>query len=405
MRTHIQFTPAVNRGSQKFPVDFLDASCAQKARGFHSGFPGYRPTPFVSLQALADKIGVAGLFVKDESFRFGLNSFKSLGGSFAIGSYLACRLGMKPDDLTFEKLTSEEYRRRLGSVTFVTATDGNHGRGVAWTAKQLQQQAVVYLPAGSSPERLEHIRAEGARAEITRLNYDDTVCFAAEEATRNKWVLVQDTAFENYVTVPQWVMQGYTTMALEAYEELAEREERPTHIFLQAGVGSMSAAVAGFFANVYRDAPPAIVIVEPEKADCIFRTAQVQDGTLRVVTGSMDTIMAGLACGRPSEIGWPILRDYACGFLSCSDSLAAKGMRILAVPVGGDAPVTSGESGAVGVGAAVEILTNPRYSLLRQKLRLNSESKILCFSTEGDTDRDSYRKIVWEGAFPGAEQS
>ncbi|MFP3918443.1 diaminopropionate ammonia-lyase [Lysinibacillus telephonicus] len=384
----------------KSDIKFLNMEEAKKVYAFHKSFPQYKPTPLAKLDNLAKELNISKVFVKDESYRFGLNAFKALGGSYAIGHYLAERLNINLADLTYDKLVSPEVRETLGELTFITATDGNHGRGVAWTAKQLKQKSVVYMPKGSSEERLNHIKSEGAEASITDINYDDAVRLAAEHANKNNWVLVQDTAWENYEEIPKRIMQGYITMVLEAYEQLKELDEKPTHIFIQAGVGSLAATVQGFFANVYGEDRPITVVVEPEKANCIFKTAEANDGKLHYVKGDMDTIMAGLACGEPSTLGWEILSDYADAFLSCSDNIAAQGMRILAAPIKDDPKVISGESGAVGVGAVSEILRRSKYSSLKEQLNINSDSKILFFSTEGDTDADHFKKVVWDGAYP-----
>lgn len=380
--------------AEGFP--FLGLAEAQKAQRFHAGFPLYAQTPLAKLPATARLLGVNQFYVKDESLRFGLNAFKVLGGSYAIGRYLADRLGMDLSELSFEKMTSDALRQKLGEITFVTATDGNHGRGVAWTAAQLHQRAVVYMPKGSSPERLANIRAEGAEASITELNYDDAVRLANRMAAEKGWVVVQDTAWDGYETIPRRIMQGYGTMAYEAYTQLAEK---PTHIFLQAGVGSMAGAVAGFFAEVYGEDRPVITIVEPNKADCLFRTAKAQDGTLHSVGGRMDTIMAGLACGEPCSIGWQVLCACADHFISCPDAFAAKGMRILGNPAAGDDRVISGESGAAAFGCVTQILSNPALAGMKTELGLNESSRVLFFSTEGDTDAASYRSICWDGAF------
>lgn len=384
----------------KSDIKFLNMEEAKKVYAFHKSFPQYKPTPLAKLDNLAKELNISKVFVKDESYRFGLNAFKALGGSYAIGHYLAERLNINLADLTYDKLVSPEVRETLGELTFITATDGNHGRGVAWTAKQLKQKSVVYMPKGSSEERLNHIKSEGAEASITDINYDDAVRLAAEHADKYNWVLVQDTAWENYEEIPKRIMQGYITMVLEAYEQLKELDEKPTHIFIQAGVGSLAATVQGFFANVYGEDRPITVVVEPEKANCIFKTAEANDGKLHYVKGDMDTIMAGLACGEPSTLGWEILSDYADAFLSCSDNIAAQGMRILAAPIKDDPKVISGESGAVGVGAVSEILRRSKYSNLKEQLNINSDSKILFFSTEGDTDAEHFKKVVWDGAYP-----
>lgn len=319
-----------------------------------------------------------------------------LGGSYAIGNYLAKRLGKSITEMPYKKLVSGEIKRELGDITFVTATDGNHGRGVAWTAKQLQQKSVVYMPKGSAEERLMNIRAEGADASITDLNYDEAVRLANSQAEQKGWVMVQDTAWEGYEDIPGWIMQGYGTMGYEAYMQLPEK---PTHIFLQAGVGSMAGAVAGFFASVYGGERPIITIVEPNKADCIYKTAEAADGKLHFVTGDMDTIMAGLACGEPCSIGWNVLRDYADNFISCPDYAAAQGMRVLGNPEAGDTKVVSGESGASAFGCIAEIMRDKTLVELKNKLKLDENSKVLFFSTEGDTDKENYKSIVWDGAY------
>ena len=374
-------------------VACFSVACAEKAMKFHRSFPDYDITPLADLKNLAQKLGVSSVCVKDESKRFSLNAFKVLGCSFAIGQILAQKLGTTIDRLSYEILIRKDTRVKLGDITFVTATDGNHGRAVAYTAERLRQKSVVYMPAGSSLERLENIRVFGADAMITDLNYDDTVRLAKSAAEQNGWILTQDTAWEGYETIPTWIMQGYTTMAHEAMKQLAEV---PTHVFLQAGVGSMAGAVTAYFAARYGEKRPIITIVEPDKADCIYRTAKANDGTLHTVTGKMDTIMSGLACGEPCTIGWNILRDHADHFISVPDSVAENGMRILAYPDGEDEKIISGESGAVTIGLLAEIAKNDE---LRSTLKLDANSRILCFSTEGDTDKKSYQKIISRGKY------
>ena len=370
---------------------------AQKAAAFHKSFPEYLVTPLVNLLNLAKSLGLAGFYVKDESARFGLNAFKVLGGSYAIGRVLADRLGVDIGDLSYERLKRPEVKAQLGELTFVTATDGNHGRGVAWTANRLGLKSVVYMPKGSALERLENIRALGADAAITDLNYDDAVRLAKRVADQNGWIFLQDTAFTGYEEIPTFIMQGYTTMALEMAEQLGD--VRPTHIFLQAGVGAMAGAVTGFFADFYGADMPIVTVVEPNKADCIYKTAQAADGALHAVTGPLSTIMAGLACGEPCSVGWKVLDACAENFLSVPDCIAAKGMRVLGNPVGEDARVISGESGAVTAGLVAEVMQKENLRQLRDKLHLNRDSVVLCISTEGDTDRENYRRIVWDGLY------
>ncbi|MDR5586177.1 MULTISPECIES: diaminopropionate ammonia-lyase [Clostridium] len=381
-------------------LDFLNKDEISKARDFHKSFPQYKETPLVSLENLSKDIGLGGIYIKDESYRFGLNAFKVLGGSFAMAKYMAQKLNRDISELPYEKLISPELREELGEITFVTATDGNHGRGVAWTANKLKQKSVVYMPKGSSKTRLENIRKEGAEASITDMNYDDAVRLAAKYADENNGVVIQDTAWEGYEEIPAWIMQGYGTMGLEALNQLTEYGvERPTHIFIQAGVGSLAGAIQGFFASVFKGNCPKTVIVESNLADCLYKSAKANDGNLIAVGGEMQTIMAGLACGEANTIGWKVLKEYSDTFVSSPDYVAANGMRILGNSLRGDKKVISGESGAVTSGLLYEIMKNDKYKDLKESLELDENSKVLLFSTEGDTDPDKYKEIVWRGQY------
>lgn len=380
------------------PTEEFGEENARKALAYHSSFPEYQQTPLVDLKNLAHHLGVESFQVKDESFRFGLNAFKVLGGSYCVGNYIAGKLGIDISELPFDRLKSEEIHSKTGEITFVTATDGNHGRGIAWTANRLGHKSVVFMPKGSAEERLRNIQALGSDASITELNYDDAVRYANECSEKYGWIMVQDTAWEGYEEIPGWIMQGYTTMGLEAIQQM--KGKKPTHIFLQAGVGAMAGAIAGFFSDYYKEDRPTVIIVEPDKADCIYRSALAGDGKPRFVTDDMDTIMAGLACGEPCTLGWEILKDHADYFVSMPDYVAAKGMRILGNPLADDARIISGESGASTAGFVAEVLTDPDLKEMKETLGLNRDSRILCFSTEGDTDKENYRKIVWDGLYP-----
>lgn len=365
------------------------------ARDFHRKIDDYRETPLVSLDNLAKELAVAKVFVKDESHRFGLNAFKALGGTYAIAKIMCEKLGVNIQDVDFNYLKSPEVRKKIGEMTFVTATDGNHGKGVAWAANQLGQRAVVYLPKGSAKSRVEAIIEEGAQAHVTNLNYDNAVWLSFKEAKENGWYVVQDTSWKGYVKIPGWIMQGYTTMAEEALEQLnAVGIEKPTHIFLQAGVGAMAGAVLGFLVNRFKGNHSKTIIMEPENAACIYKSALIGDGKPYSVSGDLETIMAGLACGKPNPMGWSILRDFASGYLACSDYVSVLGMRILANPLGDDRKVIAGESGAVGVGLLSLLMQNPELKNIKKHLELNEHSSILIFNTEGDTDPVKYRDIV-----------
>lgn len=383
-----------------YDISFLNEEVAKEILAYHSSFPMYKQTPLADLKNLAGELGVKDIFVKDESYRFGLNAFKVLGGSYALGKIVAERLGMDLKDLPFERLISDEIREKLGEVTFVTATDGNHGRGVAWTANQLKQKSIVYMPAGSAQERADNIAKEGAEVIITDVNYDEAVRMANERAENNEgYVMVQDTAWDGYEKIPLWIMQGYMTMAYEIEKELRSMKKKPTHVFLQAGVGSLASAVTGFFANMYPgDEKPIVTIVEPEVVACIYESAVA--GERKLIGGEYSTIMAGLACGEPNTVGLKVLFDYADNFIAAADKYAAYGMRVLGNPLGDDLRVISGESGAAPFGVITKVLSDPDLKEVKETLKIDEDSVLLFISTEGDTDRKNYDDIVWDGKYP-----
>lgn len=389
-------------------LDMLSPEETAKARNYHRGFREYAPTPLVALPKLAGYLGIGALFVKDESHRFGLNAFKVLGASYAIGRYLAARLGRDISDLSHDELRSEKVKKELGDITFTTATDGNHGRAVAWAAQQIGQKAVIYMPKGSDPVRLENIRAHGAEATITDLNYDDAVRLSEKMAEEHGWVIIQDTAWPGYEDIPTWIMQGYATLAVEALEQMQQQgAEAPTHVFLQAGVGSFAGGVLGFLAATLQEKMPLVTIVEPEKANCIYKSAKIGDGRPHTVSGDLDTLMAGLACGEPNTLSWELLRDYAAAYVSCPDYLAATGMRVLATPLKGDPVVISGESGAVTTGLLHLLMESEadKAVSLRKQLGLDRTSVVLLVSTEGNTSPRAFRDAVWYGEYNDQEKN
>ena len=405
MRETIQWTPNQMPRSDDRQLSIMSLENVAKARSFHRSFPQYSITPLASLDGMAKHLGLGSLFVKDESYRFGLNAFKVLGGSFAMARYIAQQMGRDVGEMTYDYLTSEAFRQEFGQATFFTATDGNHGRGVAWAANKLGQKAVVHMPKGSAKSRFDNIAKEGAKVTIEEVNYDDCVRMAAAEAAETKHgVVVQDTAWAGYEEIPAWIMQGYGTMANEAAEQLRQLEvNRPTHVFVQAGVGSLAGAVVGYFTNLYPNNPPKFVVMEAKAADCLYRGAVAGDGDPRIVDGDLTTIMAGLACGEPNILSWDILRNHVSAFVSCPDWVSARGMRMLGMPVKGDPSVVSGESGAVGMGLISVIMEDDTYRDLREHLELDRFSQVLMFSTEGDTDPEKYRRILWDGEYSTAE--
>ena len=370
----------------------FSAFAAEQARRFHKTIPSYRETPLVSLSCAAGEYGIDSIFVKDESQRFGLKAFKGLGGSYAMFRILCERLGLDPGAADYDTFREAEVRRRCSGVEFVTATDGNHGKGVSWAAKLFGCKAHVYMPKGSVEARRRAIEEAGsAVAEITELNYDMTVEYAALAAERNGWELIQDTAWEGYEKCPRWIIDGYLTLAAEAAEQMGEK--KPTHIFLQAGVGAMAGGIEAYFMNKYREEPPLVAIAEPTDVACIYKSVLTGDGKAHSIEGNPQTIMAGLNCGTPCAAVWPILRDCSAYFCACEDSVTEEGMRAYARPLGSDKAIVSGESGAVTYGLLLEIL---KSDSLREQFKIDEKSVILLINTEGDTDPVNYRKVLGE---------
>ena len=388
-------------GSDDKFLDLMSEENVTKANEFHKSFPQYSVTPLQKLSALASYLGVKGIYCKDESYRFGLNAFKVLGGSYAMGRYIAKELGRDISQLPYNVLSSDKLREEFGQATFFTATDGNHGRGVAWAAKRLGQKAVVRMPKGTTKTRFDNIAKEGAEVTIEELNYDDCVRMAAAEAAKTEHgIIVQDTAWAGYEEIPSWILQGYGTLVLEADKQLKENGvDRPTHVFVQAGVGSLAGAVVGYFAHKYKENPPVMVVCEASAADCLYRSAVQADGNLVNVTGDLQTIMAGLACGEGNTIGWDILKNHVTVFASCPDWMSAKATRIYANPLENDPHIISGESGSVPLGLAYTALHDEDAKDLKEALKLDENSNILVISTEGDTDPVRYREIVWDGLY------
>ena len=392
-------------GSDDKFLDLMSEENVTKANEFHKSFPQYSVTPLQKLSALASYLGVKGIYCKDESYRFGLNAFKVLGGSYAMGRYIAKELGRDISQLPYNVLSSDKLREEFGQATFFTATDGNHGRGVAWAANRLGQKAVVRMPKGTTKTRFDNIAKEGAEVTIEEVNYDDCVRMAAAEAAKTEHgIIVQDTAWAGYEEIPSWIMQGYGTLVLEADKQLKENGvDRPTHVFVQAGVGSLAGAVVGYFAHKYKENPPVMVVCEASAADCLYRSAVQADGNLVNVTGDLQTIMAGLACGEGNTIGWDILKNHVTVFASCPDWMSAKATRIYANPLENDPHIISGESGSVPLGLAYTALHDEDAKDLKEALKLDENSNILVISTEGDTDPVRYREIVWDGLYGTTE--
>ncbi|MCP3994720.1 MAG: diaminopropionate ammonia-lyase [bacterium] len=371
----------------------------EQARSFHRQIPGYRPSPLRSLPGLASMLSVGGVWVKDESQRLNLNSFKVLGGSFAIYQFIRAELGLGDEDLSYDELVSEATRAKVGDITFATATDGNHGRGVAWGASKLNCNAIIYVHKDTSIARIKAIEDYGAEVRVVDGNYDDAVHQATADANANGWQIISDTSWEGYTDIPSWVMQGYTTMLSEAQEQLAGTGIiKPTHVFVQAGVGALAAATTGFYSSRFGADRPTTVVVEPSEAECLYHSAKIGDGKPHNVEGDLQTIMAGLACGEPNPLAWDVLWDTVDAFVSCPDYVAAKGMRVYGVPLQDDPFIVSGESGAVTLGALMFAADYAEFHELKEYIGLGPDSQILLLNSEGNTDPEYFRRVVWEGA-------
>lgn len=386
----------VENSKKLFPLNV-----AHEAREFHMQIPGNKISPLKNLNNLARMFGVGGIWIKDEAERLELNSFKVLGGSFALYKFIQKRLGLEGQTLTYDFLVSKEVKEKLGELTFSSATDGNHGRGIAWAAGKLGHKCVIYVHSETSQARIKAIRDYGATVKIIDGNYDDAVKQIVVDSNKNGWNIISDTSWDGYTTIPTWIMQGYTTMFLEIQEQFsAQGIVKPTHIFIQAGVGALAASTIGFYHSLFGNDAPICVVVEPENAACLYESIKINDGNPHNVTGSLNTIMAGLACGEPSPIAWSILKDTADVFVVCPDYVAAKGMRIYATPVKDDPFIVSGESGAVTLGTLVGILAQDGLQELKKVLNLDKKSQVLLINTEGNTDPEQFKQIIWEGSNP-----
>ncbi len=372
--------------------EILNLAAGREAMRMVSSWPDYRPTPLIDLPGLAAELGVKRILYKDESQRFGLKSFKALGGAYAVARMLRRIVSEKLGrEVAAAEIADRRFNEIVGSVTVTCATDGNHGRSVAWGARNFGCRCVIFIHSLVSEARADAIARLGARVERTAGNYDDAVRVSFEAAERHGWHLVSDTSFLGYTDIPRDVMQGYSVIL----EEEAQRwkEGSPTHVFVQAGVGGLAAAVCAYFWERFSSARPRIVTVEPEAAACLFESAKA--GTLQIVKGALGTIMAGLACGEPSLLAWRILETGADVFATIPDAAAVEAMRILSRGYGGDPPVVCGESGGAGLAGLIACAGNAEF---RRRIGLDTRSEVLTIGTEGDTDPELYERIVGRSA-------
>ena len=377
----LRFFVNPNRGTPGVTV--LPAAGFRRARAEIVSWPGYAPTPLVPLTGIAAELGLNAVMVKDEASRFGLGSFKALGGAYAVLGVVTGALARNGEAAaaTAVELEAGRYAAAASRVTVCSTTDGNHGRSVAWGARRFGVACRIFVHEGVSQGRIDALAAFGAEIHRVPGSYDDAVRDAAAAAAREGWFVVSDTSWPGYTEIPREVMQGYRLMADEALDQWTGPP--PTHVFIQAGVGGVAAAVSVQM-RARLDPVPAVVVVEPDQAACLLASAEVQ--ALNTVGGELDTIMAGLACGMPSLLAWQELERAAAAFVAIPDDAAVAAMRVLAAQ-----GVVSGESGAAGLGALMLACGN---GMARSQLGLDATSRVLLFSTEGAADLDVYQALV-----------
>lgn len=354
------------------------------AFAFHKLLPGYNPTPLLQAPNLARLLGLGEVLLKVESSRFGLPAFKILGASWAVYRALGERLAAAPEPWH----NVDELAERVASLrplTLVAATDGNHGRAVAHMAALLDLQARIYVPEGTAQARITGIASEGADVVIVSGTYDDAVALSASQAD-DRSLVISDTSWEGYRNVPAWVTEGYATIFREIDDALATRgEEGPQLVAIQFGVGALAAAAVKHYRR--REPRPKILSVEPISAACAL--ASIRAGRIVTVPGPHRSIMAGLNCGRPSEIAWPDVEGGIDGFIAVSDERAREAMKALQ-----HAGVTAGETGAAGLAGLLELLTGARHEQHRDELRITDKTRALLLITEGATDPEAYAQVI-----------
>lgn len=357
-------------------------------------WPGYAPTPLHHLPDLAKKLDLSKLYYKDESTRFTLKSFKALGGAYAVFRLIQQSIAKAHEGLlvTPAQVLSGQYQDIVSKLTVTCATDGNHGRSVAWGAQTFGCRCVIYVHAAVSQGRADAIAAFGADVIRVPGNYDESVRHAAREAQAHGWTVVSDTTYEGYRDIPIDVMHGYGVMSREIIAQL--NEEPPTHVIVQSGVGAFAASVCAVFWQQWGATRPRFIVVEPENAACLFESGL--NGKLTAVEGELDTVMAGLACGEVSPVAWEILSEGANDFATLADSYALEGMKTFAYPQDdADPAIVSGETGTTGLGLLMAAQHSPA---IRQALGLSPTSRVLILGSEGDTDPTIYEDVVGKTA-------
>ena len=366
----------------------LSIADAEKTYAEISAWPGYEATELHELRGISAQIGVARLWYKDEAQRFGLGSFKALGGAYAVFVQLQRAIEEQTGETaSIQDLIDKRYAELLAHVVVSCATDGNHGRSVAWGAQLFGCQSVIYIHRDVSLGREKAIAAYGALVVRSRGNYDASVREAAADAKEFDRIVVSDTSYEGYMEIPKFVALGYTVMLKEVVEAL--NGEIPTHVFIQGGVGGLASAVCGYFWQCWGEKRPRTIIVEPEAANCLQESARA--GTPVAVEGDLETLMAGLACGEVSLLAWQILSVGIDDFMTLDEGAVGPCMRLLASGEYGDAKIVAGESAVAGLAAVIAATASGDMT---QTLGLDGQSRVLLIGTEGATDPELYQSML-----------
>lgn len=383
----VAYTPITKASGDAYntvitPDDF------KAAFGEITAWQGYTPTPLYHLKNMAKSLSLSDIIYKDEGPRFGLGSFKALGGAYAglriLQRELAVRLGRK--DVTMADIRAGVYADDVAKITLASATDGNHGRSLAWGAQRFGVPCQIYIHRDVSEGRAQAMRDLGAIVTRVDGDYDASVEDVRNDADANGWFVVSDTSWDGYTQPPTDVMAGYGVMVNEIVQELVTP---PTHVFLQGGVGGLAAAVAAGLRQHWGDKAPRVVVVEPELAACLFASAKT--GEVTNVAINEETLMAGLSCGEPSPLAWNVLREEAQDFLTIPEAIVAPAMRLAGRPVGGDPSIVAGESAVAGFASVIAAASQDS---LRDALGLNADARVLVVGSEGATDPEIYAHLM-----------
>ena len=391
MKCEFKFNPYLKE-TPDWSDPFFDFLKSTDMGEFHRSIEGYAETPLVPLPKLAEELGLGAILIKNEAPRYGINAFKGLGASYAIYRFLKGQWESKfGEGFSPASFKDPETMKKLGSYTFCAATDGNHGKAVAWTANKLKQRAIIYMPDNSAQARVDHITKENAEVELVPGTFDDCVEKCANDAKANGWQVIGDTAYPGYMEIPQYIILGYSTIFHELESSICKSTEKADVdlVFLPAGVGGVAAAGASYFTMRYGSARPILVCVEPAESDCFLESIKNGNGEPLFTKGNQMSIMAGLNCGMPSLIAWPIMRDSMELYIGVEDPWAEDAMRAYYRE-----GIISCESGSSAMAGLLALMTSDAMKEARERLGIGKHTRVFVLNTEGDTDPVNFKKVV-----------